>query len=55
MSYRVWWLIAFWALGIGVAIELEAPADKPRQEPRAEAREVPPVPVAARSAASHGG
>ena len=54
MSYRVWWLIAFWALGIGVAIELEAPADVPRDEPRAEARDVP-VPVAARSAASHGG
>lgn len=54
MSYRVWWLIAFWALGIGVAIELEAPADEPREEPRAEARDVS-APVAARSAASHGG
>ena len=54
MSYRVWWLIAFWALGVGVAIELEAPAGEPRGEPRAEARAVP-APVATRSAASPGG
>jgi hypothetical protein len=28
MSHRIWWVIAFCALGIGLAIEGDAPADK---------------------------
>jgi len=26
MTYRIWWLIAFFALGIGIAIEMEMEA-----------------------------
>ena len=29
MSYRIWWLIAFCAFGIGVAIEADAPGSGP--------------------------
>ena len=53
MSYRVWWLLAFWALGVGVAIELE-PQGRREGEPQAEARALPP-PVAARPAVNKGG
>jgi len=38
MTYRIWWLIAFFALGIGIAIELEAPSDREAGPPAAEAR-----------------
>jgi len=50
MSYRIWWLIAFCALGIGVAIEAEAPAATvgAQQSARAPA---PPATVAATPAA----
>ena len=53
MSYRVWWLLAFWALGVGVAIELE-PQGQREGEPRAEARTVPAA-VALRPALNKGG
>lgn len=46
MSYRIWWLIAFCALGIGVAIEAEVPADTGAAEQSARAH-VPPATVAA--------
>jgi hypothetical protein len=54
MSYRVWWLLAFWALGVGVAMELEAPKRDHRDAPKAEARAVP-APVAAQATPSRGG
>jgi hypothetical protein len=38
MSYRIWWLIAFFALGIGIAIELETPSGSEAGPPAAEAR-----------------
>ncbi len=38
MSYRIWWLIAFWALGIGVAIEIERPEGDARGGPQAAAQ-----------------
>jgi len=50
--YRIWWLIAFCALGIGVAIEMEAPADN--AAPRAQAA-VTPGPVAAQARQPNGG
>jgi hypothetical protein len=28
-SHRIWWLIAFCALGIGIAIDADAPGGKP--------------------------
>jgi hypothetical protein len=41
MSYRVWWLLAFWALGVGVAIELERPDSNDKAEPQAAAHAAP--------------
>jgi hypothetical protein len=54
MSYRVWWLIAFWALGIGVAIEMERPKSDAKGGPQAAAHVVP-APVATQSATSRRG
>ncbi|MBK9245395.1 MAG: hypothetical protein IPM30_11250 [Burkholderiales bacterium] len=54
MSYRVWWLLAFWALGVGVAIELEPPQGEREGTQRAEAR-AEPASVAARAVTSKGG
>jgi len=54
MSYRVWWLLAFWALGVGLAIELEAPKGDRNGEPRAEAPAAPAT-VAARTSPGRGG
>jgi hypothetical protein len=54
MSYRIWWLIAFWALGIGVAIEMQRPDREGKADSRA-ASHVVPAPVAAQPAASRGG
>jgi hypothetical protein len=48
MSYRIWWLIAFFALGIGVAIELEAPSGSEAVPPAAEARGPVSAPPSAR-------
>jgi len=38
VTYRIWWLIAFVALGIGIAIELEAPSGAEAEAPAAAAR-----------------
>lgn len=54
MSYRVWWLLAFWALGIGVAIELERPDGDGKAAPQAASHAVP-APVASRPGANKGG
>lgn len=54
MSYRVWWLIAFWALGVGVAIELRSSDGTGKGTPQATAR-VAPAPVAAQPAAMRRG
>jgi hypothetical protein len=50
MSYRVWWLIALWALAVGIAVELQSPGNAGRDEAQATARALPP-PVATQPAA----
>jgi len=54
MSYRIWWLIAFCALAIGIAIEMDTPADPDAAEQSASARAMP-APLAAQSAKGGGG
>ena len=54
MAYRVWWLIAFWALAVGVAIELQSPESAGRQEAQAAAPGAPTPVVAQRAASDHG-
>ncbi len=46
-SHRIWWLIAFCALAIGVAIEADAPAEPPAAESSAAA--AAPASLAARA------
>jgi hypothetical protein len=52
-SYRVWWLIAFCALGIGLAIEADAPAS-PSVAEAAVAAPAAPAAVAAGQRAGRG-
>jgi hypothetical protein len=52
-SHRIWWLIAFCALAIGVAIEADAPAEPPAAESSA-AVPAAPAPLASQPSA-HGG
>ena len=56
MSYRIWWLIAFAALGIGAAIEHEprAGADAAAKAEAAQAR-LQPAPLAAQKQPARGG
>lgn len=51
MSHRIWWAIAFCALGIGLAIEADAPADEAAMAPSA-ATTTMPAPVAATPSAN---
>jgi len=56
MSYRIWWLIAFAALGIGVAIEHDprAGADAATKAESAQAR-LQAAPLAAQKQLARGG
>jgi hypothetical protein len=47
MSYRIWWLIAFWALAVGIAIEVQAPEGAGEADAQAASRAAPSA-VAAR-------
>jgi len=54
MSHRVWWLIAFWALAVGMAIELQSPASAGKDEAQAATRAAP-TPVAVQGATTRRG
>ena len=54
MRYRVWWLIAFWALVVGIAIELPSPEGAGRDEAQAAARGATPALAAQRAAGVRG-